>query len=191
MIGASDRESSRTPAGGAILLVEDERGIREIEFMLLGRHGYRVLPAEGVVPAQQLFLAHQHDIRLLLTDLVLPDGSGLDLFRQLNVIKPGLAALFVSGGELSGIEMPARSRFIRKPFGMGELERQVLLAMSEAGPHRPAPPVCGLSHRVPAPQLGQFQGENQYLCYDSRECPYQSIRKRQSYCTYQATATDE
>ena len=82
--GAPRRGST---AARSILLVEDHDATRRILARLLGRLGHRVTTASSVASA--LAACTQRDFDLILSDLGLPDGSGLDLMRQLRRRLPG------------------------------------------------------------------------------------------------------
>lgn len=72
-----------------ILVVEDDDSSREVLTRLLTQFGYRVSPTASVAEATAAARAARFD--LLLTDLSLPDGSGLDLMRGLRGQLPGIA----------------------------------------------------------------------------------------------------
>jgi PAS domain S-box-containing protein len=77
--------------GGYILLVEDHRDTAKSMMALLRRMGHRVVHAGTVAAA--LFAAGSEPFDLIISDIGLPDGSGLDLMRQLRLISsiPGIA----------------------------------------------------------------------------------------------------
>ena len=84
--------------GETILVVEDEHAVRSLLCLLLQRSGYHVLEAASGVAAQALWPEHRKEIRLLITDLVMPDGvSGADLAKALLVDRPDLRIIFISG----------------------------------------------------------------------------------------------
>jgi two-component system response regulator PilR (NtrC family) len=75
----SERRS--TPAGAAVLVVDDEADIRELLELTLTRMGLEVDSAASVGEAQKLLKSKQFD--LCLTDMRLPDGEGLELVRYI------------------------------------------------------------------------------------------------------------
>jgi DNA-binding response OmpR family regulator len=94
--------SSRTagePGGGAqglaILVVEDNPDILRYLVLLLEQAGHRVRPAANF--AEALEAAGAGPIDVLLSDIGLPDGSGLELLRTLRNNRPGLPAVAFSG----------------------------------------------------------------------------------------------
>src|SRR5437016_5742719 len=71
-------DGNLVPAGGAdVLLVDDERSVREFLAIFLRRAGHRVQAASGTEEARQLL--QRHEFAVVLTDLAMPDGSGLDV----------------------------------------------------------------------------------------------------------------
>lgn len=121
------------PGTGTILVVEDEPALLELARTLLERLGYVVLattdPAEGLRLAKE----HPHTIQLLMSDLVMPGMSGLDLWRAVQAVRPGIRALFVSGysadvlgaGDLAASDV----HFLQKPYSLKELGARVREAL--------------------------------------------------------------
>ena len=79
------------------LLVEDEPCVRSCTGTALSSHGYRVFQAESAEKAMQLFERENGDFQLILSDMVLPDHSGLGLAEQLRSRKPGIPVRVTSG----------------------------------------------------------------------------------------------
>jgi CheY-like chemotaxis protein len=79
----------------SILLVEDHVDTARILARLLTRHGHKVKTAGSIEEA--LRAAGENSFDLVLSDLGLPDGSGMDLIRQLRVINHGLRSVAISG----------------------------------------------------------------------------------------------
>lgn len=95
----NERLSSRpAPRGGAtILVVEDDAQVREVIRRALESAGYHTLEAAG--PAEALDRVEQHDgaIDMLLTDVVMPGMSGVQLARCIEPLQPKMRVLFVTG----------------------------------------------------------------------------------------------
>jgi PAS domain S-box-containing protein len=101
-----------------VLLVEDESPVREATRRLLERFGYRVFEAGSGGEALGLWLAHGSDVDLLVTDLRMPQMSGLELVERLQRERPELPAILLSGGERSEEETAAielRVPLLEKP----------------------------------------------------------------------------
>jgi nitrogen-specific signal transduction histidine kinase/CheY-like chemotaxis protein len=112
---------ARRPVHGAtILLTEDDPDVRYMLAMLLRSAGYTVLTAEN--PDQAIETAGSFDgrIDLLLTDVVMPRGTGRDLARRIAAVRPETRVLYISGypeyGTNSGSVLEPGVPFLAKPF---------------------------------------------------------------------------
>ncbi len=102
-------------AGPAILLADDEEGSRTLLVTALRRSGFEVLEASCGLEALSLFDANASRIRLLVTDVVMPDLRGPDVAARLRLLMPALPVLYVTGyAERQGID-PA-DQLMHKPF---------------------------------------------------------------------------
>jgi PAS domain S-box-containing protein len=92
------RDAVQISTGGeTILLVEDEPGVRQMAARVLARLGYRVLQSQDGESAIAAAASHEGEIRLLLTDVVMPGMNGRDLATRLKAARPGMRVLFTSG----------------------------------------------------------------------------------------------
>jgi PAS domain S-box-containing protein len=112
---------SGVPGGReTILLVEDEAGIRALGQFLLREGGYTVLVASDGAEAVTVATRYQGGIDLLITDLVMPGVSGLQLASRLTALRPGLKVLYMSGYSEEAVvgqgDLGPGSPFIGKPF---------------------------------------------------------------------------
>ena len=125
-----------TDQGQTLLVVEDEEVLREFEVQILGDSGYRVLQAECVAAALRVAAATT-PIHLLLTDLSLPDGDGINLAHQFRVLHPQAAILLVSGS-VTGLEGKADGlepfTLMGKPFVIPELLRMIRALVADTAP---------------------------------------------------------
>ena len=78
-----------------ILVAEDEEDIRAIVANVLSKPGYRVLEAAN--GAEALHLLAEHEIDLLVTDVVMPDMNGFQLAQQAVALRPKIALIYMSG----------------------------------------------------------------------------------------------
>src|SRR5438552_815953 len=83
-----------TIAGGRILIVDDDDGVRENLAELFQVVGYSVVTA-GSAPEAMGKLAH-HDVDLLLTDYRMPGPNGVELIESARRVKPGLRAILMT-----------------------------------------------------------------------------------------------
>jgi two-component system cell cycle sensor histidine kinase/response regulator CckA len=109
------------PSGdGVILLVDDKRSIREPTRRLLSRRGHEVLVADSPEEALRVFASRPRTIDLLLTDVIMPAMSGLELAERLRQREPNLPILFMSGRPAGIIDpgeaLPPGMWFLAKPF---------------------------------------------------------------------------
>jgi PAS domain S-box-containing protein len=80
-----------------LLLVEDEPALRRLVATMLEEQGYRVLEAANGLDAIAIAERHRGQLGLLITDVVMPRLSGPELAQQLQILRPGLEVLFMSG----------------------------------------------------------------------------------------------
>lgn len=87
-----------SPAGArVVLLVEDEADVRQIVAEILRRAGHTVHAADGVASAETVLEGLGRPIDVLITDLVLPGGSGLEVARRVRARQPDVPVLYMSG----------------------------------------------------------------------------------------------
>ena len=112
-----------------VLVVEDEPSVRTLACEVLRRFGYHVL--EAADPDQAVRESHRHEgpVHLLLTDVVMPRASGLQLARQLSVERPDLKVLYMSGYTDNAIVhhgvLDPGTALLEKPFSAAQLARKI------------------------------------------------------------------
>ena len=127
------------PAGGqeTILLVEDDASVREILLATLRGSGYRVLEAEDAEAALKTAAGSSRSIDLLVTDVIMPGMTGLELSERLCASRPEAAVLLISG-YADDLIPPAALRpgvsFLAKPFTPDLLAHKVRQLLDEARP---------------------------------------------------------
>ncbi len=107
-----------------ILVVEDEPATLKISRILLESWGYRVIQASSPSEAIDLFERNAHDIRLVLTDVVMPGMSGPELGERLKARKPELKLLYMSGYHNERF-LHENQAFLPKPFNPASLARKI------------------------------------------------------------------
>jgi PAS domain S-box-containing protein len=121
----------RAVAGGreTILVVEDEAGVRNVARRALELQGYRVLEADSLDAAIHIFAEDADRIGLVVTDLVMPGGSGRELAERLRAAEPRLKVLFMSGYTDDAVIRHGISQlgeaFLQKPFSPLALAQKV------------------------------------------------------------------
>lgn len=129
---ARDAEADASPAGGeTVLLVEDEPQLRVPLGRILREHGYRVLEAGDADEALATAEAHG-PVDLLLSDVVMPRGDGVELARALARRQPGLCTLLMSGYAFEALSEKGAAEIgvLRKPVRPDELTARVRAALS-------------------------------------------------------------
>jgi len=86
-------ENTKPAYTGTVLLAESERSLREMVGTRLAREGYRVVPVNGGEQALQVAARHEHEINLLMTDILLPRFYGWHLAELLKVDYPQLKVI--------------------------------------------------------------------------------------------------
>ena len=108
-----------------VLLVEDDDLLRSLASQVLSTAGVELLEAGD--PETALALAAGSEIDVLVTDVIMPGFSGVELARRLRAERPGLRVVLMSGyaEDLAGVEDLPDRRFLAKPFTPDELRRAI------------------------------------------------------------------
>jgi putative two-component system response regulator len=109
--------------GGRVLVVDDESAITNMLVRILKRSGYSCASASSAAEALELMSELEYDV--VLTDMDMPEGSGIDLIRRLRLDYPNVATLMVTGLDdtslaHSALEVGAYG-YIIKPFEANEV----------------------------------------------------------------------
>ncbi len=108
-----------------ILFIEDDPGVRELGEMILQQNGYRVDSVESATLALQRFRAMHDEYDAVISDVVLPDGNGLEIARQLREIRHDIPVIMSSGytEEKSKRTMIEKQHlpFIQKPYQLQKM----------------------------------------------------------------------
>ena len=138
---ATDGQRSARPGRGqCVLVVEDEAKVRAVTVRVLVQAGFRVLEAGSVAQASEVTRTVSAPIDLLVTDLVLPDGSGADVSARVAELRSEIRVLYVSGytddAALRRGISENEIEFLSKPFTPARLVARVCEVL--ARPLRPA-----------------------------------------------------
>jgi len=115
--------------GETILLVDDEESMRDTTGEVLNSLGYKILSAGDGEDALELFRAHQAEISLVLTDVVMPKMGGFDLARSIRQYDQTMPIIFATGydkGQVMSLEdQMSGSVVISKPFSFEEISQLI------------------------------------------------------------------
>lgn len=119
-----------------ILIVEDEKEIREMLKISLKRHKYTVLEAVDGKDAILHFKPSMTD--LVITDLIMPDEDGLKVIMKLRELKPSIKIIAISGGGKVGpgsylnlAKALGADAVFSKPFSINELIAKIKLLLQD------------------------------------------------------------
>ena len=128
---------AQKPVSPTVLLVEDDAAVRAVAERMLRRGGYTILSAEHAEHGLDLARAHEGEIDLLVTDVVMPGLSGPELARRLRDLRPGISTLFISGYARDHRLVEADERhavaFLPKPFTREAFDAEVARLVARTG----------------------------------------------------------
>jgi two-component system cell cycle sensor histidine kinase/response regulator CckA len=112
-----------------ILLIEDEEAVRKVGVEVLQDAGYQILEAWNAAQARELFHRECGELDLVISDVVLPDKSGVELIMEFKEQNPNLKVLLNSGytSDRSNLEKIQKEglRFLQKPYSVESLLKTV------------------------------------------------------------------
>lgn len=120
--GAGAATVANLPRGNGelILVIDDEVNLREVTGRILTRYGYRLLAASEGSEALALFESHRDEVRVVITDMMMPGMDGKATIQALRKACPGLLIIASSGvasqPSLDEIKALNVSAFLQKPF---------------------------------------------------------------------------
>jgi PAS domain S-box-containing protein len=117
------QEASRPSGRGqTILLVDDETSIRRLGERVLRKAGYQVLTAANGAEALEIYKRERDHVKLVITDMSMPEMGGAALAKALRNLKPDLPVIGASGRGAQELEGDVRfTEFISKPFEIATL----------------------------------------------------------------------
>lgn len=116
----------RAPA--QILVVDDERVVRAFASRVLREAGYRVREARDGAEAWDLVVREGTELDAVLSDIVMPRLTGVELFHRLAESRPQLPVVLMSGydsGELERRGISAPCGLLSKPFSPAQLLEEI------------------------------------------------------------------
>lgn len=120
---AAENARERSLLAPVILVVDDDDPVRVMLARLLRTQGYGVLQAANASDARRLLGTQRPD--LVISDIVMPGESGIELRRHIAAMRPELPVILISGYSAEGpAEFAARTphtAFVQKPFAADQL----------------------------------------------------------------------
>ncbi|MBX3219984.1 MAG: sigma-54-dependent Fis family transcriptional regulator [Labilithrix sp.] len=117
---------------GTVLVVDDEPGLREMLSILFRREGYAVTTAPGFVAGRDALRNTPKPYGVVLADLMMPDGSGLDVVTVAKQVSPDTEVIVMTAHSTVETAIDAMKRgaydFVTKPFATSELRALVTKA---------------------------------------------------------------
>jgi PAS domain S-box-containing protein len=112
-------------SGELILVVDDEAAVRRLVGAILSRNGYRTLTAGEGREGLTLFEANRKEIKLVVSDLMMPQLDGLGMLRALKKLQPDIKSIIITGlGEENRIaeaRAAGANMILSKPFTSDQL----------------------------------------------------------------------
>ncbi len=110
---------------GTVMLVDDDQLIRETAESLLQTLGFKTIVFADGQSAVSYFRDHHRSVDIVILDMVMPEFTGLDCFRELKRINPGAHVLISTGYSLEGKAAELRAEgvcgFIQKPYTLKQI----------------------------------------------------------------------
>lgn len=141
VVGAADTAlnvaAKPAPARGSetVLVVEDAEPLRELVCKILRAQGYQVLEAANGREALEIYRRQIEPVRLVLTDLVMPEMNGRQLAEHLRAQRPDIKVLLMSGFTDNSVFrhgiLEAETNFIQKPFSPAALAKKIRDVLDE------------------------------------------------------------
>ena len=114
------------------MLLEDDENLNRGIALKLQKEGYQVFSAFQISEAEKLF--DENRIDLVISDITLPDGNGLDFCRELRAAANIPVVFLTAHSDAQTVQKGAESgscAFLTKPYQMEELQKAVAEAVGE------------------------------------------------------------
>jgi two-component system cell cycle sensor histidine kinase/response regulator CckA len=116
-----------------VLVVDDEQIILRMATSALASAGFRAIVAENGAAGLEAFIENADQICLVLTDVVMPYLSGLEMAQRILAARPGTRILLMSGYSDRVIQVGTQFPLLRKPFLPERLVSEIQRLLEQAG----------------------------------------------------------
>ena len=135
--------AARAPAVEAkrrILVVDDERVVRDVLRRLLERAGHQVLVADGAREGLEIYRQNWHHLDLVIMDVMMPDMDGREALAMMRELNPNVRAVLSSGYSVDGEGTLATDgvRLLQKPYALEDVSRAIADALAAPARHAEA-----------------------------------------------------
>ena len=126
-------QSEKNEGTETVMVVEDDPNVRKLTTNLLKQHGYSVISASSGNECLEKLSEYTGPLDLLLTDMIMPEMNGKDLFEQVKQSFPRIRVLYMSGYPQDVISkngvLGPEINFIQKPFTVQNMAAKVRVAL--------------------------------------------------------------
>jgi len=122
------QESSRISGKETILIAEDEDVLRDLLSNFMRSLGYAVVTAQDGQEALNIFEGEPGKYQLIISDMMMPNKNGIELFKEVRAIRPQVKFMLVTGYSLADIDESLLGRMtaiLRKPYTPMQLAKVV------------------------------------------------------------------
>lgn len=108
-----------------LLVVDDERMLREMLSGFLSEYGYNILLAEDGQEALELYNSSNDTIHLILMDVVMPRKDGISAYKEIKEKHPDAIIILMSGYNSNHAHASENMNIVRKPFSFLDMARTI------------------------------------------------------------------
>jgi len=125
--------AQREEAHEHILFVDDEEAVRQLGKPILERFGYRVTTLSDGPAVLAWMRQHPSEAAAIISDLTMPEMSGIELAHEVERLQPGLPFVIMTGyGDSSELRSLHSHQILSKPFTLDDLAKAVRTALNRA-----------------------------------------------------------
>lgn len=120
----TERSAWGKRGGETILLAEDEDLLRKLAISTLASQGYRLIIAQDGKEALERYKAEQEKVDLVISDMIMPNMGGVDLFKEIKALNPRAKFILITGYSLTDQDRDALDKMdaiLSKPYATGSL----------------------------------------------------------------------
>lgn len=140
---ASQENSPMNPNGGmcegSILVIDDEKSVREVVRDILEMNHLHVLVAPNGQIGIEMFMAHRAEINVILLDMQMPVMNGAETFQALRAIDPSIKVILSSGynenDAVRSFVSQGLAAFLQKPYDLDALVAKVYTILEQTKTH--------------------------------------------------------